>query len=533
MPVINGLLDLSNQDIKSSQTIDLDGSWLFHWNQIPINEKGEFDLSQLKKRDSIYLSAGTWKDSVRPTKGFGMYYLKIILPKDTVCRQLKIPRINSAAKVFFFGRFNKELGQFSTVEKDARGDGRPLYIDVGCDGTAYIVLLVSNYHYASSGGISYGVHISSSKRMTVQKNFLQIAQPLFALLILLIALYHIFLFFNYKNKLLLYFALFSVFLSLRQFFIGEVTIYVLFPDMSFDLILLFRGLLLYLGTLFFILFFKHLLPSKALNLIVGSMIIVYSLSLIIMLLNKTYELSYVSLINLYVLLGTVTYITYLIIRGNLKKLKSQLVTIIASVFGLIFLSADLLYSQKGINIDLLLIFIVFCFLSLQIIMSYIYWKNNIKRIKNLSSEVEELNETITIGKEERTILLSESIQQLQSKQSLVKRLVNIKNNKTPENLNGIIAELKSTKLEESRKIILKQNIEELNFEFLRNLKLKHNDLTETDIEICSLMMLGFSSKEICNLRSTTIFALKSSRYRLRKKFNLSPEESLKEYLKNI
>lgn len=530
---INGYLDLSGQKVKSSKIIDLDGNWFFFWKEVPINERGEFDLSKLKNRDSISLKGGSWQEKGLPSKGFGTFYLKITLPNDSVCRQLKINRVNSAAKVFVWGFEKKGLGTFSTKEEDAWADGRPLYIDIGCGGTTYVVLMVSNYNNVNGGGLPHGAYISSLKKMTFQKDSLFVVQSSSAFLILLLACYFIFLFFNYKNKLLLYFALFSIFCILRQFFIGEVTIYSLFPNISFDLLQLSRDILLYLGTIFYMVFFSYFMSTKKLKLIVFAIAVIYSISLLFLIINQTYNSSHVSLLTPYLLgIGTI-YLIYGVFSWNTDELKSYPIIVLTAILGLVYISSDLFYLQKEVNPDFLVIFIALCFLSFQVIISYNYWKNNLMKIKNLSIEVVELNETIEVGKEERTFLLSESIQQLQSKQKLVSRLVNIKNNKTEENLNGIIAELKSTKLEESRKIILKQNIEELNFEFLRKLKQKHNNLTETDIEICSLIILGFSSKEICNLRSTTMFALKSSRYRLRKKINLSPKESLREFLKSI
>ena len=283
--MINGYLDLSDQIIESSEIIDIDGNWFFYWNQIPINEKGEFDLSQLKKRDSISFNKGTWLENGRPAKGFGTFYMKITHPKDSVPRQLRINRVNSSAKVFVWGFPRKGLGTFSTEEKDARADGRPLYIDIGYYGTTFVVLMVSNYHHTNGGGFPYGAEITSSERMTFQKDLLFVVQSSSAFLILLIACYHIFLFFNYKNKLILFFALFSVFSILRQFFIGEVTIYALFPNISFDLVLLFRDLLLYCGTILYIIFFSYVLPNKKLNLISVGIIAVYSLILIIKVVN--------------------------------------------------------------------------------------------------------------------------------------------------------------------------------------------------------------------------------------------------------
>lgn len=61
----------------------------------------------------------------------------------------------------------------------------------------------------------------------------------------------------------------------------------------------------------------------------------------------------------------------------------------------------------------------------------------------------------------------------------------------------------------------------------------HNDypnLTKTEIRLCSLIRLKIDSHAISNLQNITISSLNTSRYRLRKKLNLSEEDSLDEFI---
>lgn len=59
------------------------------------------------------------------------------------------------------------------------------------------------------------------------------------------------------------------------------------------------------------------------------------------------------------------------------------------------------------------------------------------------------------------------------------------------------------------------------------------DLTNNDLRLCSLTKLRLSLKETANTLNISVDAVKSGRYRIKKKLNLSQEESLSDYLSEI
>lgn len=97
----------------------------------------------------------------------------------------------------------------------------------------------------------------------------------------------------------------------------------------------------------------------------------------------------------------------------------------------------------------------------------------------------------------------------------------------------IIAELKEENLAEEKIISLKKEIQSLNKEFLKQLKSKHPVLTKTDLEVCSYIKIGLSRKEVAKIRDTSIEAIKSTRFRLKKKLELSKEIKLDFYIQSI
>ena len=78
-----------------------------------------------------------------------------------------------------------------------------------------------------------------------------------------------------------------------------------------------------------------------------------------------------------------------------------------------------------------------------------------------------------------------------------------------------------------------ENVEEVNYKFLDQLQKRYPDLTELDKNICGLIRLGLSNKEIAGMRNVSYKAIRMSRYRLRKKLGLSEEVNIVEFLKSI
>ncbi|MGY3793799.1 tetratricopeptide repeat protein [Aquimarina sp. 433] len=160
-------------------------------------------------------------------------------------------------------------------------------------------------------------------------------------------------------------------------------------------------------------------------------------------------------------------------------------------------------------------------------------QKNEQRMKQVRAEIEVLENEITSKREEITTLMTKSIQHLQSKEKLVGDLKKIASNTNEVSLQSIIADLKSEVLEDSKITIIKNNLEEINYDFFERLSAKHPNLTKTDLEICSYLRMSLGRKEIARLRFTSTEAVKKSRSRLRKRMQLQEQENLEDYIKSI
>ena len=80
---------------------------------------------------------------------------------------------------------------------------------------------------------------------------------------------------------------------------------------------------------------------------------------------------------------------------------------------------------------------------------------------------------------------------------------------------------------------VKWQVDAWNSIFYEKLRQRVPELSATELEICGLIRLNLSSKEIASIRNIESKSVDMSRYRLRKKMNLKPEDDLTSMLQNI
>ncbi|WNJ19110.1 hypothetical protein [Pontibacter sp. G13] len=73
----------------------------------------------------------------------------------------------------------------------------------------------------------------------------------------------------------------------------------------------------------------------------------------------------------------------------------------------------------------------------------------------------------------------------------------------------------------------------VNESFYHRLQEKFPKLTQRDLKLCALIKLNFSSKEMAKLLGISVESAHTSRYRLRKKLDLTREQNLTEFIANI
>ncbi len=74
---------------------------------------------------------------------------------------------------------------------------------------------------------------------------------------------------------------------------------------------------------------------------------------------------------------------------------------------------------------------------------------------------------------------------------------------------------------------------EVDTKFIDSIVFKHKNLTQNDVRLCGLLRLNLSTKEISTLLNVSIRGVEKSKYRLKKRLELTPEEDLLQYIRNF
>lgn len=81
--------------------------------------------------------------------------------------------------------------------------------------------------------------------------------------------------------------------------------------------------------------------------------------------------------------------------------------------------------------------------------------------------------------------------------------------------------------------VFQQNVDKINKEFFTQLTSLHPQLTQKEKEICGLIRLYLSNKEIASIKNISIQSARTARYRLKKKLEISSDVEIADYLANI
>ena len=105
---------------------------------------------------------------------------------------------------------------------------------------------------------------------------------------------------------------------------------------------------------------------------------------------------------------------------------------------------------------------------------------------------------------------------------------------------NIKKEIKNLIFELKNKELTDKNVEELNnqselllINFKTNLIQLHPNLNKSDIELCSLLKLNLSNKEIAAHKNVTDDSIKIFKNRLKKKLNLNTDQNLNSYISKV
>lgn len=199
-----------------------------------------------------------------------------------------------------------------------------------------------------------------------------------------------------------------------------------------------------------------------------------------------------------------------------------------------------------------------------ILLSGLYWwyKRNEQQkikleelVKQRTYELEETNKKIIETEKSNALLQQQQLNsalQLKSKELSRTVLIIMQKNKLLEELKNKLKEAirnpQSVNIDYFRDVLRTINLnfsttkewkefdayfDEVHHSFVKTLKQQYPGLSNNDLRLCTLFRINVPAREISELLNVSPESLKKSRYRLRKKLNLSPDVDLTEYLSQL
>jgi len=164
--------------------------------------------------------------------------------------------------------------------------------------------------------------------------------------------------------------------------------------------------------------------------------------------------------------------------------------------------------------------------------------NFIQSIKKQELETELLNERLTFLQFKTDRLMADHKMREDFKGELLTKIKTLKNQtETKELINeykSVIVQLENQVKTEKRLdgITAKTDIKDDNG-FELKLAQQYPELTKSEREMCHLIYLNLSTKEIMNIRNVTIASVKSARYRIRKKLDIPKGTEMELFIQNL
>ncbi len=96
--------------------------------------------------------------------------------------------------------------------------------------------------------------------------------------------------------------------------------------------------------------------------------------------------------------------------------------------------------------------------------------------------------------------------------------------------NNLLSQINNSITDEAEWDRFQENFDLIHENFFRRLKSEYPSLTPTDLKLCSLLRLNYSTKEIAEMLNLSVRGVETARYRLRKKLELAETDNLVNFM---
>lgn len=267
VPFQQGVLDLRDWRADDRNTVALNGEWAFYPNQWMGPDRWSQGEQQPAADPRWIQVPGPWGgvNENGNQMGFGTYRLKLLVPERNVTYGLWITDIRTAYRLYVNGELLYESGHPSDTPKThvARIVPHIELIPPAAEDELDIILEVSNYQYADSGGIRLPIKFGTAEAVMKGKAFSENMQLLVCIVLFLHVMYVLILYLiGYRSKGLLYFAALILFTLLATLVDDDKLLLVWQPAIRFEWSVKLKVVAYVAISLCLILCTKHLLRPR-------------------------------------------------------------------------------------------------------------------------------------------------------------------------------------------------------------------------------------------------------------------------------
>jgi len=386
----NGVLDLSSTKINEKGTINLNGYWDFYWKEFI----SPYDfLEQSAPQNTAYIEIPSlWTQTVLdgkklPSLGYASYHLKILLPSSSIVYGLKIPRIETSAKIWVDDKLVSQIGQPDTnAELTVPSWQMPIVFFKPKSKTTHITIQVANFSHKKAG-ITHSIELGSQKEI-LKKYSYSFGFDVFMLgLVLIMALHHLGLYFLRKDdKGTLYFALLCIAISLFIITHGQMLINSIIPNLPFEISVKLNWFGI-IGSPLFLMYFVHInFPGSIKEIFVKIIKWVYIAYFIFILIFPVKIFT----TTLFFFFGFSFFSMLIIVIGIIKATREKKIgskiSLVASIFIFLTFVNDTLYDGAIINTFYAIPLGMFIFTLMQSFMLSLKNSSNEVKIKKLNND---------------------------------------------------------------------------------------------------------------------------------------------------
>lgn len=178
------------------------------------------------------------------------------------------------------------------------------------------------------------------------------------------------------------------------------------------------------------------------------------------------------------------------------------------------------------------------------VIAFFTWRDFKARAERVKDEFEKeklkkevLSQKIKASESELRTLIADNTMRLEFVKQLSKQIKEDRDNSKELSVknytNSLLLKLQQQIATEEKSSFLQDKITEVNKGFEQNIIKLYPTLTKTEREVCSLLRLNLSIKEIASIRNASTDSIKALRYRIRKKMELPKSLELEGFIQNL